>query len=317
MIQRVSYMIVAFLCISLVTFFAMKSAPGSFLSMNLQMGGMSTAAGQLNVSPVVMKALVDYYHLNSPWYVQWWSYVQGFITLHMGTSFEYPGMETEKLIGMAFPFSIKIALMAVATGVIIAIPIAIISSVKENGWMDISLMFLAMIGTSLPSYVVAVLLIVVFALWLHLLPVIGYTHWQDFVLPVLSLAIPMVGSMSRYLRNSLLDSLHSEYIVGVIAKGGSMRTAVLSHALRNSLLPLITVVGPQLAGLMTGTVLIEQMFNLPGLGHFFTGAASTRDYPLIMDSALLYATVILIMNWLVDLTYGLLDPRIRRAGNTG
>lgn len=315
--RRVLYMFVAFLCISLVTYVLMKAAPGSFLSMNFQEGGVSQVAGSYNVSPVVMQSLVSYYHLDDPWYVQWFYYVKGFLTWHMGTSFEYPGMKTTHIIDTAFPFSFRLALMAVVTALIVAIPVGVITAVKENGWADVSIMFIAMVGTALPSYVVAVLLIVVFALWLHWLPVIGYTQWQDYVLPVLSLAIPMIGSMSRYLRNSLLDQLHSEYVTGVLAKGGGMRHVVGSHALRNSLLPLVTVVGPQLAGLMMGTVFIEEIFNLPGLGHFFTSAANLRDYPLIMDSTLLYAGVILIMNLLVDLTYGVLDPRIRRSFDMG
>ena len=285
--------------------------------MNFQAGGVSQVAGGFGVTPQVMQALVSYYHLNDPWYVQWWYYVKGFLTWHMGTSFEYPSTQTQVIIARAFPFSIKLALMAVATALIVAILLGVIAAIRENGWMDVSVMFVAMIGTSLPSYVVAVLLIVIFALWLHWLPVIGYTQWQDYVLPVLALAIPMVGSMSRYLRSSLLDSLHSDYINGILAKGGSMRDVIFSHALRNSLIPLVTVVGPLLAGLMTGTVFIEQMFNLPGLGHYFTAAASQSDYPVIMDSTLLYATVILVMNWVVDLTYGVLDPRIRRSYGKG
>jgi len=315
--RRVVYMFVAFLTISLVTYLMMKAAPGSFLSMNFQSGGVSQVAGSFSVSPQVMQALVSYYHLNDPWYVQWFYYVKGFLTWHMGTSFEFPGMKTTSIIAAAFPFSIRLAVLAVVTALIIAIPVGTVSAVRENGWVDISIMFVAMIGTALPSYVVAVLLIVVFALWLHWLPVIGYTGWQDFVLPILALAIPMVGSMSRYLRNSLLDNLHSEYITGVLAKGGTLRRAVVSHALRNSLLPLITVVGPHLAALMTGTVFIEQIFNLPGLGHYFTTASSQRDYPLIMDSTLLYASIILVMNLFVDLTYGVLDPRIRRSFDMG
>lgn len=315
--RRLAYMAIAFIAISLITFMLMKAAPGSFLSMNLQIGGMNTAAGQLSVSPQVMQALVNYYHLDQPWYVQWWFYMKGFITWHMGTSFEFPGTPTTHIIAAALPFSMKLAVTAVGLGVLLAIPIGIISAVKENTWVDSTVMFAAMISTALPAYVVAVVLIVIFALWLHLLPVIGYTHLKDYVLPVLSLALPMIGSMSRYLRNSLVDSLHSEYVVGVVAKGGGLRHVVFNHALRNSLLPLITVVGPQLAVLMTGTVFIEQMFGLPGLGHYFVGAIGTRDYPLIMDSALLYGTIILFMNLLVDLTYGVLDPRIRRAGESG
>ena len=310
-------MVIAFLCISLLTYVLMKMAPGSFLSVNFQIGGVNAVAGTYDVSPQIMAQMVNYYHLNQPWYVQWWFYVQGFVTWHMGTSFEFPGTPTTSIIENAFPFSIKLALISVVTALAIAIPIAQLAAIRENGLTDTGLMFLAMLGTSLPAYVVAVVLIIVFALWLRILPVIGYTQWQNYILPVLSLALPMVGSLSRYLRNSLIDSLHSEYVMGVIAKGGSMRDVLWGHALRNSLLPLITVVGPQLALLMTGTVFIEEIFDLPGLGHYFVNAANLRDYPLIMDATLLYAGVILLMNLMVDMTYGVLDPRIRRSYDMG
>jgi ABC-type dipeptide/oligopeptide/nickel transport system permease component len=307
-------MIVAFFAVSLVTYFLMKAAPGSFLQMNQYVGGINAAVSEFGVSKEVIQSLVNQYHLNDPWYVQYWSYVWSFITLNLGTSFEYPGASTLQLIEQTFPVSIGLAVAAVSLGTILSILFGIVSAVRSNTWVDSTTMFVAILGTAIPSYVVAVFLMLVFGVWFRVLPVIGYKGPQYYILPVLSLAIPMVGSMSRYMRNSLIESLHSEYIVTVYAKGGGMKQVVFGHALRNSLLPLITVVGPHLASLMMGTVFIENMFGLPGMGHIFTSAASQRDYPLIMDSTLLYSVVIMGMNLLVDLVYGLLDPRIRKTG---
>lgn len=316
-LRRIGYMVLAFLVISLVTFGLMKAAPGSFLAMNVGVNGASFGADQYGVSPAAMAAIIQHYHLNQPWYDQWWGFVKGFITLHMGTSFEYPTTPTLSLIEQTFPVSLTLALISVALGLVVSIPFGVFSAVRANTWADSATMFLAMTGTAIPSYVIAVFLILVFGVWTHLLPILGYQGAQYYILPVLALSIPMIGSMSRYLRNSLIENLHSEYVTAVFARGGTMTQAVFGNALRNSLLPLVTTVGPQLAGMLMGAVWIEEMFGLPGMGHIFVNAAGRRDYPLIMDSTLLYAVVIMVMNLLVDLVYGVLDPRIRKSGQMG
>ncbi|GGJ02892.1 peptide ABC transporter permease [Alicyclobacillus cellulosilyticus] len=312
--QRVGYMIISFFLVSIITFWLMKAAPGSFLELNLTVGGVNAAAQSINVSPELMRALVAQYHLDAPWYVQYWSYVWGFLTLHFGYSMEFPTTPTLQLIARTFPVSFSIAILSVALAVVVSIAAGVMAAIREHSWLDASTMFVATLGTAIPAYVVAVLLALVFGVWLHWLPVIGFQGPRYYVLPVLSLAIPMIGSLSRYMRNSIIQSLHAEYIVAVYAKGGGLRDAILRHALKNSLIPLVTVVGPHIAGLMMGTVLIESMFGLPGMGQVFATAASRRDYPLIMDSTLLYSVVIMLMNLLVDLLYGILDPRIRKRG---
>ncbi|MCL6455104.1 MAG: ABC transporter permease [Alicyclobacillus sp.] len=313
-LKRLLYMVISFLVVSLVTFFLMKAAPGSFLELNLQVGGVAAAASSMQITPQLMEAFIKQYHLDAPWYVQYWSYVYDFVTLHLGYSMEYPDTPTLQLIGRTFPISIGLAVVSVAVAVFASIALGILAARRENSWADSSTMFVATLGTAVPAYVVAVLLALVFGVWLRVLPVIGFQGPKYYVLPVLSLAIPIIGSLSRYMRNSLISALHSEYVVTVFAKGGGIREVIRRHALKNSLVPLVTVVGPHIAGLMMGTVLIEGLFGLPGLGQVFAQAASRRDYPLIMDSTLLYSVVIMLMNLLVDLIYGVLDPRIRKTG---
>ncbi len=316
-VRRLFFMVLTFLVISLVTFFLMKAAPGSFLAMNVGVNGATFGADQYQVSPQVMQAIIRHYHLNQPWYFQWWGFVRGFVTLHMGTSFEYPTTPTMTLIRQTFPVSLSLGLISVAVGLSVAIPFGVLAAVRTDTWVDSTAMLAAMTGSAIPAYVIAVFLILLCGVWFHIFPILGYQGPQYYVLPVLSLAIPMVGASSRYLRNSLIENLHSEYVTAIYARGGSLRQAILGNALRNSLLPLITTVGPQLAALMMGTVFIEEMFGLPGMGHIFVNAAGRRDYPLIMDSALLYAVVIMVMNFLVDIVYGVLDPRIRKSGRMG
>ena len=312
-IKRLFYMALAFLLVSIVTFGLMKAAPGTFL-INTQMLGGVQAATDLNIPPQLMNSFIKEFHLNSPWYVQYWFYLKGFVTLHFGYSIEYPSLPTMSLIKRTFPLTLGLAFSATVVGTIVSIVLGVIAAVKEHTWVDSTTMFIATLGTAIPSYVTAIVLMLVFGVWWRILPILGFQGIQHYILPVAALFIPVIGSMSRYMRNSLIESLHSDYIVSVYSKGGGMRQAVFGHALRNSLLPLITVVGPQLAGLLMGTVIIETMFGLPGMGQVFANAAQQKDYPLIMVSTLLYAVVIMVMNLLVDLTYGGLDPRIRKIG---
>jgi ABC-type dipeptide/oligopeptide/nickel transport system permease component len=199
----------------------------------------------------------------------------------------------------------------VIVAVVIGLPLGILAAVKQNTIWDYLAMFLSMIGNSIPSYVLAVFLVLFFSLKLHLLPTAGWTEPKHVILPMLALGLGSVGGIARYMRTSLVESLRQDYIAAAWAKGGSFRRVVLGHALRNSLIPLITVLGPQLAHLMVGTVVIESYFRVPGLGSYFTLAANTRDFPLLMTSSIFFAFVIMAMNLIVDLTYGFLDPRIR------
>ena len=313
--KRILYMIVAFLVISFVTFLLMRAAPGSFLQMgSAGLNGVNLGLGSLGINnQTAIQEFINTFHLNKPWYVQYWGYVWGFVTLHLGTSFEFPTTPTIQLIQQAFPLTLGIALIAIALATILSIVLGIIAAIRANSWVDRSTMLLAIMGTAIPAYVVAVILMLVFGVWIHLLPVVGSSGPQYFVLPVLSMALPMTGAMSRYMRNNLIETLNSEYMVTVLAKGGTMKNVLFGHALRNSLLPFITVIGPHLATLLMGTVYIEQMFGILGMGKIFTTAASTRDYPLIMDSTLMYALFVMVLNLIVDLSYALLDPRIRKS----
>lgn len=317
--RRIGYIIAALIVVSFVTFLLMRAAPGSFLEMGQGgVAGIDVGLGSIGVNdPNAVLQFIHIFHLDKPWYVQYWGYLWGFVTLHMGTSFEYPSTPTLQLMGQTFPLTIMIAVLAIALAVILSIVLGTLAALRANSWADRGTVLVATLAASIPHYVVAVFLMLIFGVWFHLLPVVGQAGPKYFILPVVAMALPMCGSMSRYMRNSLVETMNSEYMVTVYAKGGGVRAALFGHGLRNSLLPFITVVGPQLAALMMGTVYIEQMFGILGLGKVFTSASSTRDYPLIMDSTLVYAVLIMVMNLVVDICYGLLDPRIRKAHASG
>ena len=313
--RRIGYMGIALLVLSLVTFWLMKQAPGSFLEINIMQSGLQTS-GHSAYSPEVLSEWTQRYHLGEPWYMEYWGYMKGILTWDLGTSFQYPSTPIADLLYQAFPISLGIALASITLGLLISIPAGIFAAVRRHTWLDGATMFLAMIGASVPAYVLAVFLILVLSLYLHLLPSMGWRSLEHYVIPVLALSLPMIGSMSRYMRSSLVENLNRDYAITVLAKGGSRRDLIYRHVLRNSLIPLVTVVGPHLAGMLMGTVMVEFMFGIPGMGQLFNHAAGSRDYPLIMISTFLYTAVIMVMNLLVDLVYGLLDPRIRRSGMT-
>lgn len=309
LVKRLGFMLVALVFVSLLTFTLMHMAPGNFLDAKRISSG--DVSGDEQASVDVIAEMEKRYGLDKPLYIQYLTYMKGMATWNMGPSFQFPQLHIEEIIAQAFPVSLTLALIAVLVSIVIALPLGILAAVKQNTAWDYGSMFVSMIGTSIPPYVLAVFLILLFSLKLHWLPTAGWTEPKHVIMPVLALGLGSVGGIARYMRTSLVETLRQDYIAAAWAKGGSFRRVVLGHALRNSLIPLITVVGPQLARLMVGTVFIESMFRVPGLGSYFTLAANTRDFPLLMTSSVFFAFVIMMMNLIVDLTYGFLDPRIR------
>ncbi|HYF78763.1 MAG TPA: ABC transporter permease [Symbiobacteriaceae bacterium] len=307
--RRLGFMVIALVFVSLLTFTLMHMAPGNFLDAKRISSG--DVSGDEQASVDVIAEMEKRYGLDKPLYVQYLTYMKGMATWDMGPSFQFPQLHIEEIIEKAFPVSLTLAIFSVALSIIIAVPLGILAAVKQNTVWDYLSMFLSMIGNSIPAYVLAVFLILLFSLKLHWLPTAGWTEPRHVIMPVLALGLGSVGGIARYMRTSMVEALRQDYIAAAWAKGGSFTKVVLGHALRNSLIPLITVVGPQLARLMVGTVFIESMFRVPGLGSYFTLAANTRDYPLLMTSSVFFAFVIMAMNLVVDLMYGFLDPRIR------
>lgn len=307
--RRLGFMVIALVFVSLLTFTLMHMAPGNFLDAKRISSGDVSGDEQASIN--VIAEMEKRYGLDKPLYVQYLTYMKGMVTWDMGPSFQFPQLHIEEIIEQAFPVSLTLAFLSVALSVIIAVPLGILAAVKQNTIWDYLSMFLSMIGNSIPAYVLAVFLILLFSLKLHWLPTAGWTEPKHVIMPVLALGLGSVGGIARYMRTSMVEALRQDYIAAAWAKGGSFTKVVLGHALRNSLIPLITVVGPQLARLMVGTVFIESMFRVPGLGSYFTLAANTRDFPLLMTSSVFFAFVIMAMNLVVDLMYGFLDPRIR------
>lgn len=297
--KRLPRIALSLFVVSVVTFVLLQMVPGSYADIAAVQSGDTG------------RQLHSRYSSDVPLWTRYLRFMWGLVRLDMGPSYKYPNQSVVSIIIQAVPVSATLAFFAVLLALAIAVPIGIISAAKRNSRWDYWSIFTVTVAHSVPSYLLALILILVFSRWLHVLPTSGWDGVQTLVLPVVSLALPIAAVLARYMRSSMVESLREDYVLAATARGGSTTRVVLSHALRNSLIALVTVTGPILASLITGTVFVETIFRIPGLGRFFTDAAQSRDVPLLMGTTMFFAAILMLMNLLVDITYGLLDPRIR------
>jgi peptide/nickel transport system permease protein len=307
--KRLSYMLIAIFVISLITFTLLQYAPGNYLeTQRLLEQTMSDAT----ISEQQKAAWEEFFDLDKPGYYRYGKFLINAAQFKFGPSYKYPTQNIEDIIARTLPISAKLALYAIVVALILGVPLGVIAAVKQNKIIDRIVMLLSMLGSSIPSYVLAVLLSYVLGIALHLLPVIGWGSPINYILPVISLAFGPVGTVTKYTRCTLIETMNQEYIKVARAKGGNFIQVVFKHALRNSLIPLITVVGPLVASLTVGTVFVESMFAIPGLGQYYSSAAMNRDYPMVMATTLIFAVLVMGMNLLVDLIHAYLDPRVKK-----
>jgi oligopeptide transport system permease protein len=301
--QRLLIAVPTLLIVVAASFFLMHGAPG----------GPFDADAQLE--PEVLENIRASYDLDKPVPVQFWLYLRGLARGDFGPSIVYKDFNVTELIAVGLPVSLKLGLSAMAVAVVLGGFGGIVAALRQNGWLDYTIMAVAMTGIALPSFVIAPILALIFGLYLSLLPVAG---WNDgapanMVLPVIALALPQVAVIARLMRGGMLEVLGSNFVRTARAKGLSEAQVVIRHVLKIAVTPLISYLGPALAGIMTGSVVIEQIFNLPGIGRYFVQGALNRDYPVVMGIVVVYATTIILLNLLTDLAYGALDPRVRRG----
>ena len=226
-------------------------------------------------------------------------------------SYKYTGKEVTDFISNGFPVSAKLGGITVIFVILAALPLGILAAVKNGKWQDMLVMGIATIGVTIPSFVIASLLIYVFSFRLNWLPTFGLDSWKGYLLPVITLGGYSVSYLARQMRSSLLEVMGQDYIRTARAKGLSETKVIFKHALRNALIPVITVLGPTIANLLTGSFVVEQIFAIPGLGVHFVNSVSQRDYTTIMGVTVFYAAFLLAMVFLVDIFYCLIDPRIK------
>ncbi|HMV71605.1 MAG TPA: ABC transporter permease subunit [Pseudomonadales bacterium] len=263
--------------------------------------------------PEIREAMLAKYHLDEPLWRQYLRYLSDLAHGDLGPSFQYRGTTVNEIIAQGFPVDITIGLSALLIALLAGSAIGLYAALYHNSRRDHALMALAVVGISVPLFVIAPILILVFAIELRWLPPGGWVSGSlpHLVLPALALALPYTAYIARLMRASTLEVLASPFIRTARAKGLPLHTIMLRHALRPTLLPIVSFLGPAIAGVITGSIIIETVFALPGIGRYFTVGALNRDYTLVMGITILYGALIIVCNLLVDLSYALLDPRVR------
>ncbi|WP_235939782.1 ABC transporter permease [Occultella kanbiaonis] len=307
--RRLLRVVLCLIAVSMLTFTLLQLAPGDFAS--IQASGGGTVGLAQEATSEQQAGLAARYGEDIPVWQQYLKFMAGALTGDMGPSYKYQHLNVEEIIAGAFPISASLAVGAILISVLVAVPLGILAAVRRKSVWDWGTMFAATLGHGLPNYLAGLVLVVIFSGMLSLLPPFGWDGPANMILPVLALSIAPIGVLARYVRNSVLENLREEYVVAAKSKGGRFRTIMVRHVLRNSMMPLVTVLGPMFAGLATGTIFVESIFGVPGLGRYFTEAAVSRDMPLLMGTTLFFAALLMVMNLVVDLLYALLDPRVR------
>ncbi len=297
--KRLGMMLIAMFFIILLTFVIMHSIPGGPFTSDKK------------VSPAIEEAMNEKYHLDDPLPKQFMDYLGNVLRGDFGPSYKYPGKTVNEFIEDGFPVSAKLGGITIIFVLLAAIPMGILAAVKNGKWQDTLMMALATIGVTIPSFVIASILIYLFSYKLSLLPSYGLDSWKGYILPVIALGGYSISYIARLMRSSLLEVLGQDYIRTARAKGLTEHQIVIRHALRNALIPVITVLGPTIANLLTGSFVVEKIFAIPGLGVHFVDSVTQRDYTTIMGVTVFYATFLMAMTLLVDLFYCLIDPRIK------
>jgi len=283
-----------------IAFFLIRMAPGGPFD------------GEKILPPEIRANLDASYHLDEPLLQQYFRYLGQILTWDFGPSFQYKDWTVNELIAQGFPVSATIGGLAMLLAFVLGTLIGTFAALRQNTPVDYSVMGVAMLGISIPNFVVAPLLILVTAVYAGWLPAGGWDwSWQRMVLPVITLALPVVAYIARLTRGSMIEVLHSNYIRTARAKGLPEHLVIRRHAFKPAILPVISYMGPATAALITGSVVIERIYSIPGLGSYFVQGALNRDYTLVMGVVIFYGVVIVVLNFIVDLLYAWLNPRIR------
>ncbi|MBF7052768.1 oligopeptide ABC transporter permease OppB [Halomonas sp. KAO] len=283
----------------------------SFFLMHLAPGGPFD--GERQLPPEIEANLLATYHLDEPVWRQYLIYMGNLLQGDLGPSFKYKDFTVTELVAQGFPVSLELGLWAIGLALLIGLPLGVIAALRRNSTIDYLVMGTALAGVAVPNFVIAPLLALVFGVFLGWLPVGGWNDgaWSNLVLPVVALSIQQIAYIARMMRASMIEILGSHFIRTARAKGLTETEVIWRHALRPAMLPVVSYLGPAIAGIITGSVVIEQIFGIPGIGRYFVQAALNRDYTLVMGTVVFYGALIVLLNLLVDLLYSALDPQIR------
>src|SRR4249919_494012 len=301
-VRRIFWTIPVLLVVIFLTFIMMR-----------QIEGNPFRQTERAVPEAVQQNLERKFNLDKPWWQQYLFYVKGVATLDFGPSLVLRGQSVNDIMKEHFPKSIELGVYAFLFAIVVGVPLGVIAALRQNTWVDYTAMFFSNIFHALPSFLVATLMIYFIALKADLLPTSGWTGWQYKILPAIALGFAPMALFARLVRGTMLETLQQDYVRTARAKGLRYRRVVGLHVLRNSLIPVITAAGPLLGFIITGAFVIELIFNIPGIGQYYVTAVNARDYSVVMGLTVLLSVIIIFANLIVDILYGILDPRTRDA----
>ena len=300
-LTRLSGAVPTLFVIVTITFFLIRAAPGGPFDQ------------EQTLPPEIMANLQTAYGLDKPVWIQYGRYLAAVAHGDFGPSFKYKDFSVTELIGQGFPVTLELGSVAMALALILGVPMGTFAALHHNRAGDYATMSLAVVGIAIPSFVVLPFLGLMFGIYLHWLPVAGWEPGsiRHLVLPVVALALPPLSVIARLVRASMLEILRSHYIRTAVAKGLPLHTVILRHALRPALMPVAGYLAPAVASIMTGSLVVESIAGLPGIGRYMVQGALNRDYTLVMGMVIIYSTLLIVMGLVVDLLYAWLDPRVR------
>ncbi|HPI99406.1 MAG TPA: ABC transporter permease [Enterococcus sp.] len=299
LLKRVFYMLITLWLIATITFFLMQFLPGTPYS-NAE-----------KLSPEQIALLNKQLGLDQPVIVQYGQYLLNLLKGDFGISFQFKNQAVSNLLGGRIGPSMQLGIQAIIFGTFFGTILGMISAMKQNTWVDTTATLIAILGRSIPNFVFAVLLQYIFAIKLQILPIAKWDSFIYTILPTIALAMSPLADSARFIRTEMVEVLHSDYVELARAKGLSRWEIAFRHGLRNSLIPLLTLLGPLAVGLMTGSLVVENIFAIPGIGEQFVKSIMTNDYPTIMAVTILYSAMLIFVIFIVDILYGIVDPRIR------
>ncbi|OEH91622.1 ABC transporter permease [Bacillus solimangrovi] len=303
--KRLLYMLFTLWLIVTVTFFLMRAAPGSPFT------------GEKELPPAIQANLEAYYGLDKPWYMQYVDYVVSVAKWDFGPSFKYKGQSVNDLINDGFPVSFMLGMEAIFLALAFGVLLGVIAALRHNKWQDYTAMIIAVLGISVPSFIMASALQYFLAIKLQIFPVARFDTFMHTVLPALALASTPMAFIARLTRSSMLEVINNDYIKTAKSKGLNAREITIRHTLRNAMMPVVSYMGPLVSGILTGSFVIEKIFGIPGLGMHFVTSISNRDYSVIMGVTVFFSVLLLVSILLVDIAYSLIDPRIKLADKKG
>lgn len=293
--------------------------PVLFIVATISFGLMRIVPGgpfdeEKSLPPEIIANIKAKYHLDKPIPEQYLIYMTRLVKGDMGVSYKYVNRTVNDILGDAFPVSLQLGIFGLALAIVIGVPLGTIAAVNRGGKLDFLSMLVATIGISVPGFVTGAVLILVFGLWLKLAPVALWESLRHMILPALTLSLSPAAYLARLTRASVLEVMEKDYVRTARSKGLSSSKTIVKHVLRNALVPVLTVLGPLTAIIITGSFVVEYMYAIPGMGRFFITAVSNRDYDLIMATTLVFAVLLVIANTIVDVLYSVLDPRMQVKG---